>query len=167
MTASVGRCSTTLGVLLAAVVLSASAYAEPELEPWPSIRFFERVDAAAFSVPGADGVWFVAPTGQNCGIWGRGSFSCSGDIPGAPPSTQALGWVTGDRAMHYDWSVSFRMPATRAHARLPVRTAIQHQGTTCAVTGDGQTYCERGPLRFLITSEGTWLTPPWMDLHRK
>jgi hypothetical protein len=156
-----------LGGLLLAFASSPSAHAEPEPESWPSIRFFEPLDAAAYTVPGADGVWFTAPTGQNCGIWSRGSFACRGEIPGAPPGTEAVGWVTGDRAMHYDWSVPFRMPPTRAHSALPSRTFLEHHGTTCAVTGDGQTYCERGPLRFLITNAGTWLTPPWMDLRRR
>lgn len=158
--------STVLAPLFLAFVPS-TALAEPEADPWPNIRFFDRQDAGAHTVPGADGVWFTAPTGQNCGIWGRGSFACRGEIPGAPPGTQAVGWVTGDRAMHYDWSVPFRMPSTRAHSALTPRTYVEHQGTTCAVTGNAETYCERGPLRFLITDAGTWLTPPWMDLRRR
>ncbi|MGE2690114.1 hypothetical protein [Mycolicibacterium pulveris] len=150
---------------LAAVMTPSPAYAEPAPpEPWPNIRFYDPADLTPYAFAGVDGVWFLAPTGQNCGIWGRGSFACSGQIPGAPPGTQALGWVTGDRAMHYDWSVPLRMPPTRAHTTLAPRTYIEHQGTTCAVTADAHTYCERGPLRFLITPDGSWLTPPWMDL---
>lgn len=156
-----------LGPLLLAFASSPCAHAGPGPEPWPSIRFFERQDVGPYLVPGVDGVWFTAPTGQNCGIWGRGSFACRGDIPGAPPGTEAVGWVTGDRAMHYDWSVPFRMPAARAHSPLRPRTFVEHQGTTCAVTSDAQTYCERGPLRLLISNTGTWLTPPWMGLRRR
>jgi len=155
-----------LGLLLVSCASSPSALAAPGPEPWPNIRFFERLEVGTYVVPGADGVWFLAPTGQNCGIWDRGSFACSGDIPGTPAGTRALGWVVGDRAMHYDWSVAFRMPSTPARSTPPPRTFIEHQGTTCAVTADAQTYCERGPLRFLIESAGTWLTPPWMDLRR-
>lgn len=151
----------------AALVSAPAATAQPDPEPWPTIRFFDPADVAPLTLPGVDGVWFLAPTGQNCGIWGRGSFACSGHIPGAPPGTQAVGWVTGDRAMHYDWTVPFRMPPTRAHAPLPSRTFVEHQGTTCAVTDDAQTYCERGPLKLLIGADGTWLTPPWMDLSRR
>lgn len=155
-------------VTLFAVAPLGTAHAEPAppdpADPWPMTRFYDRLDAVQFVVGGADGVWFTAPTGQNCGIWGRGSFACSGHIPGAPPGTEAVGWVTGDRAMHYDWTVPFRMPKTRAHAALPPRTVIEHQGSSCAVTDDARTYCERGPLKFLITEHGTWLTPPWMDL---
>lgn len=158
--------ATTMAIAVAPTVLADPGQNEPAPEPWPTIRFFEPVDAGAYSVPGADGVWFVAAAGQNCGIWGRGSFACSGDIPGAPAGTKALGWVTGDRAMHYDWTVGFRLPPTRAQLALPPRGVIEHQGTTCAVTGDAETYCERGPLKFLIAANHTWLTPPWMDLHR-
>lgn len=147
-------------------VVSAPVATAEEADPWPNIRFFERVDPHSFTVPDADGVWFTAPTGQNCGIWGRGSFACSGDIPGAPPGTQAIGWVTGDRAMHYDWTVAWRLPRTPAQKPLPARTLIEHQGSTCAVTEDARTYCERGPLRFVMTPTGTWLTPIWMDLPR-
>jgi len=166
MGATAVRFVMVLGTLLMAFVSSPYAHSDPEPEPWPNIRFFERSDAGAHAVPGADGVWFLAPTGQNCGIWGRGSFACRGDIPGAPQGTQGVGWVAGDRAMHYDWTVPFRMPLTQAHVALPPRNFVEHQGTTCAVTHDAQTYCERGPLRFLISPAGTWLTPPWMDLRR-
>lgn len=153
--------------LAAALAVVPTAAADPPPEPWPTIRFYDRLDPGVLSRPGIDGVWFTAPTGQNCGIWGRGSFACRGLIPGAPPGTEAVGWVTGDRAMHYDWTVPFRMPATVAAATLPPRTSVEHQGTTCAVTAGGETYCERGPLKLLIGADGTWLTPPWMDLSRR
>lgn len=132
-------------------------------DPWPTTRFFDGVDPADFALPGTDGVWFLAPTGHSCGIWGRGSFACSGDIPGAPAGTRALGWITGDRAMHYDWTVAWRMPPAQARVPLPARHVLEHQGTTCAVTEDARTYCERGPLRFALTATGSWLTPPWTD----
>lgn len=149
-----------------AVAVSAApvAAAAPDEGPWPDIRYFDRVDSTAFAVPGADGRWFIAATGQNCGIWGPGSVACAGDIPGAPPGTRALGWVAGDRSMHYDHTVAVRMPATRARVGLAPRTVIEHNGTTCAVTAETGTYCERGPLRFLLTPAGSWLTPPWMDI---
>lgn len=160
----------SLAAALAAVLPVLGAAPQPasaDPEPWPTIRYYDRADLAPLTFPGVDGVWFRAPTGQNCGIWGPGSFACSGLIPGAPPGTQAVGWVGGDRAMHYDWSVRLRMPQTQAQAPLPPRSIVEHQGSLCAVTGDGDTYCERGPLRFLLAPEGTWLTPPWMDLRRR
>lgn len=66
--------------------------------------------------------------------------------------------------MHYDWSVGVRFPSTQAQRPLPPRSYITHHGTTCAATPDGRTYCERGPLRFLIEPTKTWLSAPWMDL---
>ncbi|QZT59878.1 hypothetical protein JN084_08590 [Mycolicibacterium austroafricanum] len=143
------------------------AAAQPEQppaqqDPWPDIRYYDRVNPGAFVLPG--GVWFKAPTGQTCGIFGLGSFGCAGPIPGAPPGTNHIGWIDGDRAVHYDWSVSVRFPPTQSQQPLAPRSSITHQGTTCAVTPDGRTYCERGPLRFLIEPTRTWLSPPWMDL---
>src|SRR5262245_50338138 len=58
-------------------------------DPYPDIRYYDKLDAASFAQPG--GAWFIAPTGQNCGIWGLGSFGCAGDIPGAPPGTSHIG----------------------------------------------------------------------------
>lgn len=130
--------------------------------PFPDTRYYERADAGLFVEPG--GVWFTAPTGQNCGIWGLGSFGCSGVIPGAPAGIEHIGWIDGDRAVHYDWSMAVRFPATRAQRPLEPRTKLIHQGTSCAATPDGRTYCERGPLRFVIESTRTWLSAPWMDL---
>jgi hypothetical protein len=158
-------------VAVSAVLLalngSATARADPAPpeaapDPFPDIRYYDEVDANSFALPG--GVWFVSPTGQNCGIWGLGSFGCAGDLPGAPPGTDHIGWIDGDRAVHYDWSVAVRFPPTQAQQPLPPRSKITHEGTTCAATPDGRTYCERGPLRFVIEPTKTWLSAPWMDL---
>lgn len=149
---------------LVAAGLAGPAGADPGALPWPNIEFFDRAEPEPFFVPGADGVWFLAPTGQTCGIWGPGSVACAGEIPGAPPNTHALGWVAGDRSVHYDHTVAFRMPRTRAQTPLPPRTVLDHNGTTCAVTANAETYCERGPLKFMISPRGSWLTPPWMDI---
>jgi hypothetical protein len=136
--------------------------ADPGPSPYPDIRYYDNLDPNNFALPG--GVWFIAPTGQNCGIWGRGNFGCVGDIPGAPPGTSHIGWINGDRAVHYDWSMAARFPGTQAITPLPPRSSITHEGTTCAATPDGRTYCERGPLRFVLEPNKTWLSPPWMDL---
>jgi hypothetical protein len=135
---------------------------DPGPSPFPDIRYYDQLDADAFALPG--GVWFTSPTGQNCGIWGWGDFGCAGDIPGAPPGVSHIGWINGDRAVHYDWSVAARFPATQAQLPLPPRSKITHQGTTCAVTPNGTTYCERGPMRFVIEPSKTWLSAPWTDL---
>ncbi|MGV0617939.1 hypothetical protein ABQE58_23905 [Mycolicibacterium elephantis] len=142
----------------------APVHAEPvsPADPWPDIRYYEEADLNRFMLPG--GLWFVAPTGQNCGIWGRGNFGCTGVIPGAPPDVRHIGWINGDRAVHYDWSMAVRFPPTQARESIPPRSFIRHEDTTCAVTPDSRTYCERGPLRFLIEPTRTWLSAPWMDL---
>ncbi|WP_431232957.1 hypothetical protein ACQ856_27035 [Mycolicibacterium psychrotolerans] len=156
-----------IGVAATALSAAVPAWADPSPadqgpDPYPDIRYYDELDAGGFALPG--GVWFTAPTGQNCGIWGLGSFGCEGDIAGAPPGTSHIGWVDGDRAVHYDWSVAARFPATQAQRALPPHASITHEGTTCAATPSGDTYCERGPLRFLLEPTKTWLSPPWMDL---
>ncbi|HYB80718.1 MAG TPA: hypothetical protein VED43_03505 [Mycobacterium sp.] len=156
-----------VSLLMLALSNPAPAQADPPPpltapDPFPDIRYYDELDANSFALPG--GVWFIAPTGQNCGIWSLGSFGCAGNIPGAPAGTSHIGWIDGDRAVHYDWSVAARFPATQARQQLTPRSKITHEGTTCAATPDGRTYCERGPLRFVIEPTKTWLSAPWMDL---
>jgi hypothetical protein len=132
-----------------------------EPNPWPDIRYYDELDANRFALPG--GVWFLSPTGLTCGIWGRGNFGCAGAFPGAPPGVSHIGWINGDRAVHYDWSMDVRFPGTQAEQPLPARSFIEHEGTKCAVTPDNRTYCERGPMRFVIEPTKTWLSAPWTD----
>ncbi|MDA4108492.1 hypothetical protein MHOL44478_14680 [Mycobacterium holsaticum DSM 44478] len=150
--------------VLGSPALASGEPAAPEtvVDPFPDIRYYDELNAEQFVLPG--GVWFVAPTGQNCGIWGLGNFGCAGDIPGAPGGSHHIGWINGDRAVHYDWSVAVRFPPTRANQPLRPFSKITHQGTTCAATPDGRTYCERGPMRFLIEPTKTWLSAAWTDL---
>jgi hypothetical protein len=157
-----------VGAVIAVFGSAAAAHADPDPaptqaapDPFPDIRYYDQLDAGDFVQPG--GVWFLAPTGQSCGIWGLGSFGCSGDIPGAPAGVSHIGWIDGDRAVHYDWSVAVRFPANLAQQPLPPRSKITHEGTTCAVTPDGRTYCERGAMRFIIEPTMTWLSAPWTD----
>lgn len=131
-------------------------------DPFPDIRFYDEVNAEDFASPG--GVFFLSPTGQTCGIWRRGSFGCAGDIPGTGPGIGHIGWIEGDRAVHYDWSVAARFPGNQADKPLPPHARIDHEGTSCAATGDNRTYCERGPMRFVIEPTKTWLSAPWIDL---
>jgi hypothetical protein len=157
----------TLGAVITVFGSAVTAQADPDAaqavpNPFPDIRYYDQLDAGNFVQPG--GIWFTAPTGQNCGIWGLGSFGCAGDIPGAPAGVSHIGWIDGDRAVHYDWSVAVRFPVTQAQHPLPPRSKITHEGTTCAVTPDGRTYCERGAMRFVIEPTKTWLSAPWTDL---
>nr|WP_207552852.1 hypothetical protein [Mycolicibacterium fortuitum] len=146
---------------LGTVAIAHAEPGSPEVNPWPDVRYYPEVASGEFVQPG--GVWFTAATGQNCGIWGWGDFGCTGAIPGAPANVTHIGWINGDRAVHYDWSVAVRFPGTRAQRPLPPRSKITHEGTTCAVTPDGRTYCERGSMRFIMEPTKTWLSAPWTD----
>jgi hypothetical protein len=150
--------------------LVAVAHAEPASNdgqpgPYPDLRYFTEIDAAPYAVggpPAADfpdqpGVWFVTAQGLNCGIWFRGSFGCVGDIPGAPAGVNKIGWITGDARVHYDWTMAVRFPPSRGTLSIPPLTFIESEGTKCATTFDGSTYCERGPWRLLITATHTLL----------
>lgn len=146
-----------VGVVLLGNAVSV-AQAEPERpDPYPELRYFNRVDPEPFRLPNGQGVWFVTAHGLNCGIWWRGSFGCSGDIPGAPQDVHHIGWHTGDTRVHYDWTMAIRFPQSKGSLALPPLSFIESDGTTCATTVDGSTYCERGPWRLLITPTQTWL----------
>lgn len=153
------------------VVVSPLAHGEPSSgvpapKPYPELRYFTEIDAAPYalsnppgaSLPDQPGYWFTTVSGLNCGIWFRGSFGCSGDVPGAPAGVHQIGWITGDTRVHYDWTLSIRFPqGPRGAVTIPPLSFIRVEGTTCATTLDNDTYCERGPFRFLITATQTWL----------
>jgi len=133
--------------------------------PYPDLRYFTEIDAAPYaqsdppgaSLPDQPGYWFTTAQGLSCGIWFRGSFGCAGDIPGAPAGVHQIGWITGDTRVHYDWTLAIRFPQPHGTLTIPPLTFIQTEGTSCATTVDGSTYCERGPWRLLITATQTWL----------
>jgi hypothetical protein len=162
--AIVGVVATIVGGLVA------PAHAEPASgdsrpNPYPELRYFTDIDAAPYaqsdppgaSLPDQPGYWFTTAQGLNCGIWFRGSFGCTGDIPGAAAGVHQIGWITGDTRVHYDWTLAIRFPPPRGSLTMPPLTYITSEGTTCATTLDASTYCERGPFRFLITPTHTWL----------
>jgi hypothetical protein len=157
----VGRL-TIIGVVATVMTgLVPPAYAEPASgdsrpNPYPELRYFTEIDSAPYSL-GDSGVWFVTAQGLNCGIWFRGGFGCTGDIPGAPAGVHQIGWIAGDARVHYDWTMAIRFPPSRGSLPIPPLNYIISEGTTCATTFDGSTYCERGPFRFLITPTRTWL----------
>jgi hypothetical protein len=139
---------------------NASAHADPAAaeanNPYPELRYFTEIDSGPYFVENS-GVWFVTAQGLNCGIWWRGSFGCTGDIPGAPAGVHQIGWITGDARVHYDWTMSIRFPPAQGSMPIPPLNFISFEGTTCATTFDGSTYCERGPFRMFITPTHTWL----------
>jgi hypothetical protein len=156
-----GRASVAIVICVIAAVGGVLAHAEPvdgaqPLAPYPQLRYFTEIDSSPYYVDG-QGFWFVTAQGLNCGIWIRGSFGCSGDIPGAPPDVQKIGWIDRDTRVHYDWTLAARFPPTRGALSIPPLSYIKSEGTTCATTVDYSTYCEKGPWRLLITSTRTWL----------
>lgn len=129
--------------------------------PFPDMgvvrQFYTELPPEQFFIPDHYGVWFVTPTGVNCGIWDRGGFGCAGDIPGAPPGVDNIGWFNGNRAVHYGLTAAIQFRPGQAQVPLPPRSFVTYNSTTCTVTSDGNTYCEHGPFRFLMTPAGTWL----------
>jgi hypothetical protein len=132
------------------------AAADAPSDPYPELRYFTEIDSAPYFLENS-GVWFVTAQGLNCGIWWRGSFGCTGDIPGAPAGVHQIGWITGDARVHYDWTMAIRFPPSQGSMTIPPLNYITFEGTTCATTFDRSTYCERGPFRMFITPTHTWL----------
>jgi hypothetical protein len=150
------------------IATSPAAHAEPNggspTSPYPSayliLDYYDKVKYDDYFTSSAGGVWFSTPLGLNCGIWDRGSFGCTGDIPGAPPGTTNIGWITGQIEPRYDWALGLEFPPGRAERDLPPRSYIEYNGTRCSTMADTSTYCERGAYRFFVTPTQTWLSPP-------
>ncbi len=134
---------------------------DPPLSPYPNtdliLASYDRLDPSDFFIPGNYGVYFLSPTGLNCGIWLKGSFGCSGSIPGLPPGTTRIGWFNGDPRVHYDWTVGIQFPNVEADRVLPARSYLNWNETTCVITADSSTYCKRGNFRFFVTPTQTWV----------
>lgn len=159
-----------LCVAMTSLVPAGGAHAAPDAagQPgpnYPDLRYYTQIDSAPYAqsdpagvtLPNQAGYWFTTPQGLNCGIWFRGSFGCSGAIPGAPGNVHQIGWITGDTRVHYDWTLATRFPPTQGSRTIPSLSYISVDGTMCATTIDNSTYCERGPWRLLISTDRTWL----------
>lgn len=159
------RITATLAILIVVGGPISTPVAAADSGPYPQLRYFTEVDSATYamddppgaSLPSQAGYWFTTAGGQSCGIWFRGSFGCSGVIPGAPAGVDTIGWITGDTRVHYDPTLDIRFPPARGAVGIPPLSFITVEGTTCATTADQSTYCERGPFRFLISATRTWL----------
>jgi hypothetical protein len=129
--------------------------------PYPAdsllLTTYTHVDPADYFLPGQYGVYFLSPTGLNCGIWYRGSFGCAGDLPGAPPGNDHIGWFNGDTRVHYDQNIAIGFPHATAVQVLPPRSYLTWNETTCASMADGGVYCYRALFRFMTTPGGTYL----------
>lgn len=147
-----------------------AGHAEPPgdapTDPFPEMAqitaWYKPLPADDFVTPNYPGIWFNSPSGQTCGIWDRGNFGCTGDIPGAPPGDDHIAWLNGNRAVHHGWTAAIQFPAGHADRMLPARSYVTRDSTTCAITPDGNTFCGHGEFKFLITPEGTWFKG-WND----
>ncbi|WP_293002307.1 hypothetical protein [Mycobacterium sp.] len=153
------------GLVLAA---APAAHAEPNggdpSSPYPAtyliLDYYNKVKYDDYFTNSAGGVWFSTPLGLNCGIWDRGSFGCTGDIRGAPPSTTNVGWVNGNIETRYDALLGAQTPPGQAERDLPPRNYIEYNGTRCTTMADTSTYCQHGAFRFFVTPTRTYLSPP-------
>ncbi|ORA11284.1 hypothetical protein BST14_18955 [Mycobacterium arosiense ATCC BAA-1401 = DSM 45069] len=171
-----GAIGSAIGLTLGAVI---PGHADPEApggSPFPEMsdittwyteqepdQFFISGDRPVVGdTTGEHYVWFLTPSGLNCGIWFWGSFGCTGDIPGAPGGDNHIAWFNGNRAVHHGWTAAAQFPAGQAQRTLPPRSFVTYNSTTCAITPEGNTYCGHGEFKFLITPAGTWLKA-WDD----
>ncbi|WP_156688358.1 hypothetical protein [Mycobacterium sp. Marseille-P9652] len=153
--------SMVLGVLAAAAPFASADPIDKPIEPNPYppdsvvLTSYTRVDPADYFMPGLYGVYFLSPTGLNCGVWLRGSFGCEGVLPGAPPGTDHIGWFNGDTTVHHDPFIAIGFPHVRAARVMPPRSYVNWNETTCVITADNSTYCHRGMFRFMVTGSYT------------
>jgi hypothetical protein len=165
-----------MGIGLAVGLAFGSAspgHAQPpnEAPPIPDLglitTWYNELRPEEFFIPNAPGVWFLTPTGINCGIWAWGSFGCAGAIPGTPPGDNHIAWFNGNRSVHHGWTAAIQFPPGQALRPLPPRSYVTYQtpgagSTTCAVTPEGNTYCDHGEFMFYMTPAGTWFKA-WDD----
>lgn len=134
--------------------------------PFPDMSeitaWYEQRQPDEFFIPDHTDVWFLSPSGLNCGIWFWGGFGCTGNIPGAPPGDNHIAWFNGNRAVHHGWTAAIQFPAGQAVQTLPPRSYVTYNSTTCAATPAGDIYCGHGEFKFLITQQGTWFKA-WDD----
>jgi hypothetical protein len=145
------------------------------VDPFPDIAlvrvWYTQLDPNEFLIPtpplvgdttGQQYVWFLSPSGQNCGIWFWGGFGCNGNIPGLPPGDNHIAWFNGNRAVNHGWTAAMQFPAGQAQRTIPPRSYVTYNSTTCATTPESNTYCAHGEFKFLITPQGTWFKA-WDD----
>jgi hypothetical protein len=134
--------------------------------PFPDVsviaQYYTQLQPEEFFIPSHPGVWFLSPSGLNCGIWDRGGFGCSGDYPGAPPGDDHIAWFNGNRDMHHGWTAAIQFPPGQAQRPLPPLSYVNYNSTTCAVTADSNTYCEHGEFKLYMKQTGTWFKA-WDD----
>ena len=167
---NLGRWLTAVGFTIGlAFAVAAPVYADGEIgddapplaTPFPDLNvitaYYSEVNPEEFFLPDRPGVWFLSPTGLNCGMWNWGSFGCSGDIPGAPLGDDHIAWFNGNRAVHHGWTAAIQFsPWTGAAAIASRLSYVKFEETICATTLEGNTYCTHGPFGLFTTPKGTW-----------
>jgi len=153
--------ASTIGLMFGTATLGhAEPPADTPADPYPQMAhiesWYDQLEPDRFFIPDHPGVWFLSPSGLNCGIWTWGSFGCAGDIPGAPAGDNHIAWFNGNRGVHHGWTAAIQFPAGQAAQTLPPRSYVTYESTTCATTPDGNTYCGHGDFKFLITPSGPW-----------
>lgn len=166
----ISRWLLTIGLVIGLMLSGATpaGAAPPDTDgygPFPDealiTAWYDRVAPEDLFIPGASGVWFLTPSGLNCGIWTWGSVGCTGDIPGLPPGEHHIAWFNGNRSVHHGLTAAMQFPGGQAQRTLQPRSYVTYATpgageTTCAVTPEGNTYCGHGMFKFLTTPQGTW-----------
>jgi hypothetical protein len=138
---------------------AAPASAVPAKPPYPDTAQYQRVvGLEKFKVIDHDGLWFTTPEGLYCGIGDDGSYGCSGNLPGAPPGENEVGWFPGDpfpRLYHTDKP---RFASGTRQMVLVGQTYVEYRGSRCAVTKESGVYCIHGEpnSQIMVTSYMTW-----------
>jgi hypothetical protein len=139
---------------------AAPASAVPTQSPYPDLTPYERVvDLEKFKVIDREGIWFTTPVGQHCGIGEDGSYGCSGDLPGAPPGENEVGWFPGEpfpRLYHADKP---RFASGAGQSIIHGRTYLEYRGSRCGVTMESGIYCVHGDdpnSQIMVTTGMTW-----------
>jgi hypothetical protein len=158
--------SSVIGLTFGAAIPGHADPAVAPTSPFPEMSrisaWYKQLEPDQFFIPDKPGVWFLSPSGLNCGIWVWGSFGCTGEIPGAPEGDNHIAWFNGNRGVHHGWTAAIQFPAGQAQRALPPGSYVTYESTTCAVTPDNNTFCAHGEFKFLTTSAGTWFKD-WDD----
>ncbi|MCW2729603.1 MAG: Uncharacterized protein JWR13_419 [Mycobacterium sp.] len=152
--------ASTIGLAFATV---APGHADPPgdvpANPFPEmghvLAWYDKFEPDQLFIADHPGVWFLSPSGLTCGIWDRGSFGCTGDIPGLPPGSNHIAWFNGNRSVHYGWTAAIQFPPGQPNLTLPPRSYVTYNSTTCAIEPDSTLYCGHGEFKFLINATGT------------
>jgi hypothetical protein len=149
-----------LAVATIGIGVAAPAHAAPAAGPYPDITQYERVvNLEKFKVTDEDGIWLTTPVGLYCGIGGDGSYGCTGNLPGAPPGENEVGWFPGDPSPRLYHTDEPRFASGTRQTILNGLTYVEYRGSRCAVTRESGIYCIHGDdpsSQIMVTTGMTW-----------